>query len=314
MLRCESSALAACAEELDADFVSAVRWIASSGGHLAVCGMGKAGWIGRKVSSTLASLGMPSFYLHPAEALHGDLGRLAAGDRAIALSYSGRTGAVLRLVDLLRMRGHEVLAVTGDRASPLAEQADLTLAVGQRAEACHLGLAPTTSSTLLLAMGDALAVCAAQLRGVTADQFAERHPGGSLGRDLLPVREVMRQGERNPLVAAGATLAEAIAVMTATPGRPGAAVVVDAEQRLQGIFTDGDLRRLVLAPGSELDLDRPVVELMASTPRTVEEGVLVAEAACVLREHGVDQVVVVDDQQRAVGLLDVQDLLAVNLL
>ncbi|HZZ85641.1 MAG TPA: KpsF/GutQ family sugar-phosphate isomerase [Anaeromyxobacteraceae bacterium] len=297
---------------LNGDFARAVEWILACKGRVVVMGMGKSGFIAQKVSATLASTGTPSHYVHPAEAAHGDLGRVARDDLVLAFSNSGETEELLRLLPALRRIGVRVVALTRSRAVPLARGVDLTLAIGRIDEACPMGLAPTASTAALLALGDALAMTVMKNRSFDRDEYALYHPGGKLGRGLMKVSEVMRAGDGNPLVEATAPLSEAVAVMTETPGRPGAATVVDAEGRLAGVFTDGDLRRLV--ERGDTDFAVPVAKVMCRNPRTVRPDALVMDAARVLRQARIDQVPVVDEEGRPVGLLDVQDLLAARIL
>ncbi|BDG09399.1 KpsF/GutQ family sugar-phosphate isomerase [Anaeromyxobacter paludicola] len=297
---------------LNGDFAKAVEWVLACKGRVVVMGMGKSGFVAQKVSATLASTGTPSHYVHPAEAAHGDLGRVTRDDLVLAFSNSGETEELLRLLPALRRIGVRVVALTRDRAVPLARGSDLTLAIGRIDEACPMGLAPTASTAALLALGDALAMTVMKNRSFDKDEYALYHPGGKLGRGLMKVSEVMRGGEANPLVAATASLAEAVAVMTETPGRPGAATVVDAQGKLAGVFTDGDLRRLV--ERGETDFTIPVSKVMCKNPRIVRPDALVMDAARVLRHARVDQVPVVDEDGRPVGLLDVQDLLAARVL
>lgn len=311
VLEDESRALGEAAGRLGADFARAVRLIASAKGRLVVSGMGKAGFIAQKLSATFASTGTPSLFLHPADAVHGDLGRLAPKDVLLALSHSGETEELVRLLGPARQIGATVLAVTAVKTSTLAREAHLAIEMGRWEEAGN-GLAPTTSTTVMLAIGDALAVGVLKLRGFTEEEFRQYHPAGALARRLMRVSEVMRSGERLPLVRVSASLAEAIAVMTRTPGRPGAAVVVGRAQRIVGLFTDGDLRRGLEA--GTLDLGGQVREAMTRDPKTVREDELVTAAAAVLRRHSIDQVPVVDARHRPVGLLDVQDLLAMRVL
>lgn len=310
----EATAIRELVARIDRNFARAVDLIRTGHGRLVVSGLGKPGFVAQKLSATFASTGTPSLYLHPAEALHGDLGRVVSGDVVLVLSNSGRTDEVLALLPALKEIGAPVIAITGDQGSPLGEHADVVLDIGAVTEACPLGLAPTASTTAMMVLGDALAMCVASARGLSADQFARLHPGGALGRSLLRVRDVMRAGDRNPLIASGAALADAIAVMTRTPGRPGAAIVVDGAVGLLGIFTDGDLRRLIERSGDALDLTQPVDRLMGRSPRTVAADALIGEAIRLLREHAIDQVVVVDAAAHVAGLLDVQDLLAARLL
>jgi len=277
-----------------------------------VTGMGKAGFVAQKISATLASTGTPSLYVHPAEAAHGDLGRIARDDLVLALSNSGETEEILRLLPPLRRIGARVVAFTRDGQSPLGRGVDLVVPLGPIEEACPLGLAPTASTAALLALGDALAMTVLENRSFGREDFALYHPAGKLGRGLMKVREVMRKGEANPLIRDSATLGQCVAVMTRTPGRPGAATVVDSAGRLVGVFTDGDLRRLV--ERSEVDFRARITAVMTRNPRTVRPEALVGDAARVLRSAAIDQVPVVDGRGRPVGLLDVQDLLAAKVL
>jgi arabinose-5-phosphate isomerase len=250
--------------------------------------------------------------VHPAEAAHGDLGRIAREDLVLALSNSGETEEILRLLPALRRIGARLVALTRDHQNPLARGADLVIPLGPIEEACPLGLAPTASTAALLALGDALAMTVLENRPFDRDDFALYHPAGKLGRGLMKVREVMRQGEANPLIRESDTLADCVAVMTKTPGRPGAATVVDRAGRLVGVFTDGDLRRLV--EQHEVDFRAPIGKVMTRNPRTVRPDAQVSEAARVLAQAAIDQVPVVDVKGRPVGLLDVQDLLAAKVL
>lgn len=312
VVEAEIAALQSLVSKLDLQFAKAVETILACKGHLVVCGMGKPGFVAQKISATFASTGTPSLYLHPAEALHGDLGRITKRDVVLLLSNSGRTEEMIRLMDPIARIGAKTILMTGDIDSPLAERADLVLDIGKVEEACPLGLAPTASSTVLLVLGDALAMAVMESREFGPEDWALYHPGGALGTRVLRVREVMRTGENNPIVRQDEPLSRAVAVMTQTPGRPGATNVVDKRGRLVGIFTDGDLRRLF--EKSEADPDRPVGEVMGRDPTTVEENMLVGEAAKILRDRHVDQVPVVDSRGRLVGLLDVQDLLDLRVL
>ena len=310
IIAAEAAALGCLA--LDETFATAVEWILGCRGRVVVTGMGKPGFVAQKISATLASTGTPSHYLHPAEAAHGDLGRVAREDVVLALSNSGETEEILRLLPALRKIGARVVALTRDHANPLARGADLVLPIGAIEEACPMGLAPTASTAALLALGDALAMTVLKNRPFDLEEYALYHPGGKLGRGLMKVREVMRSGEANPLVRDTAPLSRAVAVMTQTPGRPGACSVVDGEGNLVGMFTDGDLRRMV--EQGKVRFAVAVGKVMTRNPRTVRPEALVADAARVLRQARIDQVPVVDDSGRPVGLLDVQDLLAARVL
>ncbi len=296
----------------DDAFARAVEWILGCTGRVVITGMGKPGFVAQKISATLASTGTPSHYLHPAEAAHGDLGRIAREDVLIALSNSGETEEILRLLPSLRKIGARIVAVTNNRANALARGSDLVIAIGNVEEACPMGLAPTASTAVLLAVGDALAMTVLENRAFTREEYALRHPGGKLGRGLMKVRELMRQGEACPVVAESAPLSAAVAVMTETPGRPGATGVHDAAGKLVGIFTDGDLRRLV--EHGQTDFTRPVAAAMGRNPRTISPDDLVVDAARVMRQARIDQVPVVDLEGKMVGLLDVQDLLSAKIL
>ncbi len=312
VLRLESQALEALAERLGDSFPLACERIRSCTGRVVVSGMGKAGLIGQKISATLASTGTPSLFLHPAEALHGDLGRMRPEDLLLALSKSGSTREVVQMVPAVKALGAEVIAICADAESPLAKAADLAVLLGEAPEACPLGLAPTVSTTAMLAIGDALAMAVLEQRDFTREEFARFHPAGSLGKSLMRIGEIMRVGDELPLIRGGSLLNDALAVMTSTAGRPGAALVVDGDGRLLGIFTDGDLRRL--AQAGTLNLTASVDEYMAKDPKRVEDSLLVGEALHLFRSTHVDQMpVVAEGSDRVVGLVDVQDLLEVRL-
>ncbi len=312
VVACEIEALEEVRRRLGPDFARAVDMVLETEGRVVTTGMGKAGIIARKVSATLASTGTPSIYIHPAEARHGDLGRICQGDLLLALSKSGETEEVLLLIPAVRAAGVRVLAMTESRDSDLGRVADLVLELGPISEAGSMGLAPTASTAALMALGDALALVVQEGRGFGPEDFARFHPGGSLGRRLLKVEEIMRRGERNPLVRANATIRETLVVMTKTPGRPGAAVVVGDDGRLLGIFTDGDLRRS-LDGAEEGFLERRVSEFMTKDPKRIGRDKLAADALSLLHEHRIDQAPVVDEEGRAVGLVDVQDLLELKI-
>ncbi|MBK9516250.1 MAG: KpsF/GutQ family sugar-phosphate isomerase [Anaeromyxobacter sp.] len=293
-------------------FARAVEWILGCTGRVVVTGMGKPGFVAQKISATLASTGTSSYFIHPAEAAHGDLGRVSRDDVVIALSNSGETEEILRLLPALKKIGARIVSITRDTVNPLARGSHLAIAIGNVEEACPMGLAPTASTAVLLAVGDALAMTVLENRDFSREEYALYHPGGKLGRGLMKVRELMRQGEACPVVAESAPLSAAVAVMTVTPGRPGATGVHDAAGKLVGIFTDGDLRRLV--EHGQTDFTRPIATAMGRNPRTIRPEDLVVDAARVLRQARIDQVPVVDGEGRMVGLLDVQDLLAAKII
>ena len=305
----EAQAVRQVADNLGPDFVSAVELVLNCHGRVVATGMGKAGIIATKLSATLASTGTPSIYLHPAEAIHGDLGRLSEGDILLALSKSGETAEVLHLLGPVEAVGVPVIAITSRRSSSLARRATLVLEIGEIEEAGNLALAPSSSTTAMLALGDALALVVQDRRAFGPEDFARFHPGGSLGRRLMKVGELMRQGDRNPIVRSGTTVLDAIGVMTRTPGRPGATSIVDDVGRLLGFFTDGDLRRL-LESKTHPDLDRvPVDEIMTRNPRSCSPDMFAMEALALLHRLRIDQLPVVDGSDQLVGLLDVQDLI-----
>ena len=312
LIEAEARAVDGLAARLDETFAEAVGAIASCEGRVVVTGMGKAGFLAQRLSALFASLGIASLYLHPAEAAHGDLGRLTDGDLLIALSQSGATEELLRLLPAVRGLGIAVVALTGRADSPLGRAASHALSTGAIDEDGTWGRVPTASSAALHALGDALALGVARARGISQEKVARLHPGGAMGRATAQVRQVMREGEAVPRVAAEATLARAVAVMTETIGRPGCALAVDRAGRLAGIFTDGDLRRLI--ERGELDLKARLRAVMSADPVTVSPEARVLEAAQLLRDRRIDQVAVVDRAGRPVGLLDVQDLLAAHFI
>lgn len=312
VLELEAQAVRSLAPRLDAGFVRAVEAVLACPGHVVVTGIGKPGFLAQKLSATLASTGTPSFYLHPAEAAHGDLGRVTEKDAVLALSNSGNTEELVRLLPPLKRIGARIVAVTGDRASPLAQGADVVVDIGRIDEACPLGLVPTASSAALHAVCDALALTVLKSRPISSEDYALYHPGGALGRRVMKVHDLMRTGLANPVIRETEPLSRAVAVMTNTPGRPGATAVVDRRGRLAGIFTDGDLRRLV--ERGRADFSAPVREAMGRDPRTCSPDDLVQDAAARMREARIDQLPVVDATGKPVGMLDVQDLLAARFL
>jgi arabinose-5-phosphate isomerase len=308
VIRLEAATIARLEGLIGDAFLDAVERILACKGVIVVTGMGKAGIIAQKVSATLASTGTPSIFLHPAEALHGDLGRIRASDLVLVLSNSGETAELKQLVPAARRIGAGVIAVTGQIDSTLARLADSVLDIGRVDEACPLGLAPTASTSALLALGDALAMVVSRARDFSREAYALYHPAGALGRKLMRVSEVMRKGAELPLCRAGTELGQVLRVMGETPGRPGAALIVDAKGALVGIFTDGDLRRLLEEKG-ELRREAPIDAYMGRNPKFIGPDALLEEAERALREHKVDQMPVVDESRRPVGLVDVQDLL-----
>ena len=306
VLHTEARAITALSDRLGSEFVAAVDLMLRCGGRVVVSGIGKSGHVARKLAATLASTGTPAFFVHPAEAAHGDLGMIAADDVVVMLSNSGETDELVRLTPHLKLRGARLIALTGNDDSSLAKAADVHLDAAVDAEACPLGVAPTASTTAALALGDALALALLDARGFSIEDFARSHPGGSLGRRLLTrVSDVMRTGNAVPRVRDDATLAAAIVEMSGKG--MGMTVVVDGDDRVAGILTDGDLRR-ALARGSDI-MQGGVAALMTRSPRTIEAGRLAADCAVVMETPPkVMQLVVVDAQRRLAGAVHMHDL------
>ncbi|MCK9595069.1 MAG: KpsF/GutQ family sugar-phosphate isomerase [Candidatus Omnitrophica bacterium] len=306
VLDIEADAVRALKSRIGKDFKKALSLILSSKGRIVVSGMGKTGIIAQKFSATLASTGTPSLFLHLAEASHGDLGKVTSDDVVVVISNSGSTTEVKQLLPVLKKVGGKIIALTGNKNSPLAKYSDVVLDVSVKKEACPLGLAPTASTTATLAMTDALAVCLLEKNGFKEKDFALFHPGGALGRRLLlTVGDIMRSGRNNPVVSAEKTVSQVLVKIT--QARAGAASVVDSKGKLMGIFTDGDLRR-------HLEIDdklpqRKIKDVMTKSPLVVKKDQLAAEALRILEERKIDEVPVVDEKNRPVGLLDVQDIL-----
>jgi arabinose-5-phosphate isomerase len=310
----ESAAVARLAERLDAHYERAVQLLLECKGRVVVTGVGKSGAIGRKLASTLASTGTPALFLHATEGLHGDLGMVAPGDILIAISYSGRTDELTGILPVVKAMGVPIIALTGNRNSYLAGQADVLLDTSVEKEACPLNLAPTASTAATLAMGDALAIGAMSSRAFSPEDFARFHPGGTLGRGLtLRVGDLMRTDERLARVLCAATLRETVAAITAATG--GAAVIVDETGLLVGYITDGDVRRLLVKTTDAEELLRTAVaQFMTRTPLSLSPHMPALEALRVLQERGVDDAPVVDESGAPVGVLDVQELLHAGLL
>ena len=312
VIRIEAETIARLEERLDERFSQAVDALLACEGQVVVTGMGKAGLVGQKISATLASTGTPSFSLHPAEALHGDLGRVRPQDLVLALSNSGETPEVTRLVAAAKKAGAVVLGMTGHPESSLGRLSDTVLDIGPVEEACPLKLAPTASTSAMLALGDALAMVVLGERGFDKQDFARFHPAGALGRGLMTVGEVMRRGAELPLVSGELSIRAALKQTSTTPGRPGVALIVDGDGKLEGIFTDGDLHRLLEQEDCAVFLKQPIADHMGRKPKTLTQDQLVEEAHRLLRELKIDQAPVLDEDGRAVGLVDVQDLLDVG--
>jgi arabinose-5-phosphate isomerase len=305
VLEIEARAVFDLIARLDRHFERAVELILDCRGRVVVSGIGKSGHIARKMASTMASTGTPAFYVHPAEASHGDLGMITRDDVFIALSNSGESAELLAIVPLLKRQGAKLLALTGNAESTLARQSDVHLYAGSEKEACPLNLAPTASTTAALALGDALAVALMRAKGFTRDEFARSHPGGALGRKLLTrVRDVMRAGEGAPRVSRTAMLIEAMFVMSR--GGLGMTAILDDDDRIVGIFTDGDLRR-TLEKGIDLRAT-PIVDVMTRNPRVIGPDKLAAEAVEIMERNRINQLLVADEDRRLLGALNMHDL------
>ena len=311
VLKLEAQTVAAQIRSINADFAEAVRVISACNGRVVVLGVGKSGLIGRKITATLASTGTPSTFVHPSEGMHGDLGMITPRDVVFALSFSGETEELRRLLPSIRAMGVPLIALTGRMHSKLARASDVVLKVDVKREACPYNLTPTTSTTAMLALGDALALAVMDTRGFKAEDFARLHPGGALGKRLLwTVGDVMHRGKENPVVRGDQTVREALQVMTKT--RMGATSVVNKAGRLVGYFTDGDFRRL--AQRDAAILAKNMDDVMTARPHVLSPGTRMGEAAERLRSYKCDNMPVVDARGRPIGLLDERDLLSEGLL
>ncbi len=304
VLQLEADAIIGLLGRLDERFERAVELLAECQGRVIVTGMGKSGIISRKIAATLASTGTPAFFLHPAEAVHGDLGVVQGDDIVLALSHSGETTEILRLLETIRRVGARIVCLTGAPASSLAEMADLTLDCSVASEACPMNLVPTASTTAALALGDALAMTLLVRKGFREEDFASLHPGGGIGKRLLRVERLMRSGPQLPVVLLEASADEVLAEMSAKT--LGMACVVDADGHLCGVITDGDLRRKLAERGGTLG--GGAAALMTASPRTISPDALAAEALQLMETHRITSLVVVDPDRRPVGVLHLHGL------
>jgi arabinose-5-phosphate isomerase len=311
VLAIEADAVRALGSRLDSGFLDAVGLILACRGRVVVTGVGKSGHIARKIASTLASTGTPAFFLHAAEASHGDLGMITRDDVVLALSNSGQSDELLTVIPLIKRQGAKLIAVTGNPESPLAKEADAHLDAGVAQEACPLNLAPTASTTAALALGDALAVALLDARGFDEEDFARAHPGGALGRKLLThVSDVMRAGEAVPSVAESASFFDVLLEMSRKG--MGMAAVVDSAGKVLGIYTDGDLRRTLERKPDVRSLK--VIDIMKRDPRAIAPDKLAAEAVELMERHRINQLLVVSDDGRLVGALNTHDLLRAKVI
>ncbi|PYC20445.1 D-arabinose 5-phosphate isomerase [Aquipseudomonas alcaligenes] len=310
-IRLEAEAVGSLLNRIDADFLRACEMILACKGRVVVVGMGKSGHIGNKIAATLASTGTPAFFVHPAEASHGDMGMITKDDVVLALSNSGSTAEIVTLLPLIKRLGIQLISMTGNPESPLAKAAEVNLDARVAQEACPLNLAPTSSTTVSLVLGDALAIALLEARGFTAEDFAFSHPGGALGRRLLlKVENVMHAGERLPLVKRGTPLREALLEMTRKG--LGMTVIVEADGKLAGIFTDGDLRR-TLDKGIDVR-EASIDQVMTIHGKTARAEMLAAEALKIMEDHKINALTVVDDDDRPIGALNMHDLLRAGVM
>ena len=305
VLQTEADAILALIARLDARFEQAVQILLDCRGRVLVTGMGKSGIICRKIAATLSSTGTPAFFLHPADAPHGDFGVLQAEDVVLALSYSGETDELLRLLETIKRVGARLIAITGDAASTLAQAADVALDCRVSEEACPMNLVPTASTTAALALGDALAMTLLVAKGFREEDFANLHPGGKLGKRLMRVERLMHDGDA-PIVHLDTPMPDAMREMSAK--KLGMTCVVDAEGHLVGIITDGDLRRHIVSASDRSILDRTAADVMTKSPVTVGRSALAVEALRLLEQRKITSIVVVDDDRRVQGVVHLHDL------
>ena len=308
IIRQEAESLLELSSRLDSRFCEAADLLCDCEGRILVTGIGKAGLIGQKIAATLSSTGTRAHFLHPAEAVHGDLGCVHESDVVIAISNSGETEEVCRLLPLMRHLNAMVIAITAESSSTLARSASVVIELGRMHEAGELGLAPSTSTTAMLAMGDALALVVSRMKEFTPTQFGVFHPGGSLGRMLTPISDVMRQGEELRLAVGSETVRETLQRLRSSDRRSGAILVVDADGRLEGIFTDSDLARLLEQHRDE-QLDRPLAEVMTRDPSTIQRDACLNDAVLQLTDRKISELPVVDDEQHPIGLIDITDVI-----
>lgn len=307
----ELQAIQALRGRLDGAFNQACKLIQQSSGHVIVTGMGKSGHVGRKIAATLASTGTPAFFVHPGEANHGDLGMVTHENLVIALSNSGKTEEILSLLPVFKRMNTPVVAITGNPDSPLAKHATVHLNAAVDKEACPLNLAPTASTTAALVLGDALAVALLKARGFTKEDFAQSHPGGSLGKRLLvKVRDIMRTGNNVPVVTQQTSVTEAIVEITTK--NLGVTAIVNDQHQLVGIFTDGDLRR-TLEKNYDLN-NTPIEQVMSANPTTLNPDILAANAIALMEQRKINSFLVTDEQQRIVGAFNLHDLLQAKVM
>ncbi len=311
VLKIESEAIAEMIERIDGNFVRVVEELIACQGRVVVTGMGKSGLIGKKIAATLASTGKPAFFLHPAEGVHGDLGMVCRGDLVIAISNSGETQEIIRILPVLKRLNIILISLVGNHRSTLARNSDLFIDISVKEEACSMGLIPTASTTAALAMGDALAIALLEKKGFKEEDFASFHPGGSLGKRLLmKVEDVMHRGDKIPLVSEDTLMKDAIYEISSK--KLGVTIVKDRDERISGIITDGDLRRLLV---KEVDiLHKRAGEVMTRNPKTIDKDSLAAKAVGVMENHKITSLVVADNQGKIEGIVHLHDLLELGVI
>jgi arabinose-5-phosphate isomerase len=314
VIESEGEAIKGLVKVVGEEFARAAEMIYECRGSCIVSGIGKAGIIGRKISATLASTGTPSHFLHPAEAVHGDLGRLRKEDIVMVLSYGGETDEVIRLINLVKQIEIPLIAVTGEIDSTLCKHSDVVLSMGKLNEACPLGVAPSVSTTCMLALGDALALTVMKARNFSVEDYVRFHPGGSLGANLMTVEQSMifKHGEKLPIAAESDTISELLE-KTSDLKRHGAVMVVDGRGKLSGIITDGDIRRLMTKEGAG-GFKKKVGDVMTKNCKRVRVDALAAEATAIFHKYRIDELPVVDSKDRPVGLIDVQDIVTIKVV
>jgi arabinose-5-phosphate isomerase len=315
VIETEAAAVRAMLDAIDEQFERAVRLILDCSASVLTCGVGKAGHVARKISATLSSTGTPSHFISPADAVHGDLGSVRQGDVVLIFSASGESDEILRLLSIVKKLNHPIIALTSSKTNSLGKHADACLSIGKIEEACPLGLAPSASTTAMLAIGDALALTVMSLRKFTAEDFAVYHPAGQLGRKLIKVREAMtfRVGENLPIASDKLTVGEVLHEVSRIKRRSGAVILVNEQGKVSGIFSDGDLRRMVTDNDGSA-LRKPVSDVMTKNPKRILGDKLASEAMALMRPFRIDELPVVDENDRPIGLIDIQDLVMLKML
>jgi len=299
---------------LDEQFDRTVRLILDCPGSVVTSGVGKAGYVARKLSASFSSTGTPSRFLNPAEALHGDIGGLRQGDIVLILSHSGESDEIVRMLSVIKKLGHTVIAMTSTAGNSLARFSDVVLKLGKIEEACPLGLAPSASTTAMMALGDALFLTVMKQRNFTSDQFALYHPAGQLGRRLIRVKEAMtfRLGENLPVASEKLSVGQVLHEVSEIKRRSGAVILVDDAGKLSGLLSDGDLRRAIIEDDGQA-LKRPVRDVMTRNPKKISGEALASEAMAVMQHHRIDELPVIDEQGKPIGLIDIQDLVVLRM-